>query len=212
MGIFAFFPVKIPARVAASFGICALIQRVPLCRSPLNPLFVSVNVVNESREVGPVTEIGLFLALVEACLARGIVGEWTTENFSPMRGFFFGRFFNVFADPVTNFTVGDGVFDDLHKLFVGDPSELEPSAVETFSEIAGVIGVQLASEVEADFIDVAGEKMPAIHRFSGTARINNMVHSGSIQEAEKNFKFEFCSGKFAVCILWGESHLENHAI
>jgi hypothetical protein len=38
------------------------------------------------------------------------------------------------------------------------------------------------------------------------------VHAASIQEAEANFKFEFCHGKFAVCILPGESHLENHAI
>ena len=58
-----------------------------------------------------------------------------------------------------------------------DAGRLEPPAVEALGKILLVIGVQFASQMQADFIDEPGQINPARHHFARTARVNNFCHN-----------------------------------
>ena len=138
--------------------------------------FVGVNVVHERFEVVAVLEVGLFQAHFKAGAGGGIVGERAAEDILPVRLFFRGSFLHVLADPVTDLAVGDGLADGFDEILMLHTGGFEPHAIKTLAEILGVIGMQFAGEMEPDLVQIAGQKMPAVHGFAGAAGIDEFTH------------------------------------
>ena len=66
--------------------------------------------------------------------------------------------------------------DDFDEIFMLHAGGFEPHAVEALAKIVGVIGVELAGEVEADLVKIAGQEIPAVHGFARAAGIDDFTH------------------------------------
>ncbi len=81
------------------------------------------------------------------------------------------------ADPITHFAVADGIGDHGNHLIVGYTGGQEPGTVEAFAKVVLVVGVQFARPLQANFVHVAWQMRPAVHRLAGTAGINDSAHA-----------------------------------
>jgi hypothetical protein len=52
--------------------------------------------------------------------------------------------------------------------------------------------VEFAGEMQADFVNVTRQVMPAVHRFARAARVNDFTHVPMFRQPAANFKFEIC--------------------
>ena len=149
----------------------------------LNPLFIRVEHVHETFYIVALADAGLLFAHLQASHRAGIGCQWPAQNIVPVGVFFRLGFFDVLPHPITDLAIRDGLFHDLHKLFMRHAGGLEPESVKRFSQIFLIIHMQFAGEVQADFINVAGQVMPAVHGFARASGINKFTHAGIIGQS-----------------------------
>ena len=90
-------------------------------------------------------------------------------------------FLHVLQHPVGHLTINDRSFHNLYELLVGQASGFQPPAVESLAQIVLIILVQLAGQMQADFIDVPRQVHPAAHGLARTARIKDVGHEEILQ-------------------------------
>ena len=120
------------------------------------------------------------------------------QNILPVGLFFGGGAFDIQTHPVVHLAVGHRILDHGHKLLMRQPRSLQPTAVKTLAQIFVIIGMQLASQMQADLVDIAGQIMPARHGFARAPGIDNVTHATILasRPARGNGKIECAIFKF----------------
>jgi hypothetical protein len=167
---------RLPWRKQAGFGEETFEASGGTC--VLKPLFVGVNKIHEGLNVVAVSEAGGFFPRLEARLHFGIILFGIVEHPFAMGGFDGIGLLNVFQHPIADFAVGDGVLDHVDELLRINTGGFEPAAIKAFAEVGLIIGVQLAGEMKADFVNETGQVHPAAHGFARTTGINDVAHWG----------------------------------
>src|SRR5713226_2478386 len=106
------WPVTLSAFIGKAGSGAVPSRALGLC---LNPLFVSVDEINEALNVVATTETGLFLAQLQAlpqvigilAAVQNVIAQSRLLGLGP---------FDVLPDPIAHFTVGDAVFDHVDEL------------------------------------------------------------------------------------------------
>ncbi len=155
-----------------------------------NTLFIGIDEIDHGADVIAMVEAGLFLAHLQAGFDLVVFGAAVQDKV--IKGAFFGIGpFDVLADPIADLAVGDALADDFDEGAGFNTGGFKPGAVEAFGKIIAVVGVELAGQVEADFVDETGQVNPAIHHLTRTSGINDISHVGII-----SFRSQICNKKW----------------
>ncbi len=85
------------------------------------------------------------------------------------------------SNPIADLAVSGAIADHFNEGFGGNASRTDPAGIKPFVEkILLVIGMELASQMEPDFIDQPGQVNPASHHFTGRTRKNACAHFGMV--------------------------------
>lgn len=125
------------------------------------------------------SQAGFFLAQFEA-RGGGFVVATAVEDVIIEGGFFGVALLDVLGDPIGNLAVGDGILDEIDELVGVDAGGFEPKAIKALGEVFLVVGRQLASGVQADFVNKARQMSPAGHAFARAARVYDSIHEAII--------------------------------
>jgi uncharacterized RDD family membrane protein YckC len=158
----------------------------------LNAFFVGVDEVDESEDVPAVGEAELAFALFEAGFGVGLVAA-AIEDVGVESGFISGRLVDVAGDPIADFAVDDGIFDNAHEVLRMEAGGFEPEGVETLGEVGLIIGGEFTGAMEANLVDEAREVNPARHGFAGAPGIDDRAHGRDGCMGENGRKTE-CRG------------------
>src|SRR5215204_721400 len=148
-------------------GTCAM--------NALNPFFVCVNEIDKGEDVTAIGETEFAFAFFEARFGVGLVAA-AIEDVAVESGLVSSRLVDVMRNPVADFAVRDGGFDNFDEVLRMEPGRFEPQPVEALSKVGLVIGGEFPGAMEADFIDEAGQVDPASHAFAGATGINDGAH------------------------------------
>ena len=117
------------------------------------------------------------------------------EHALPMGCFDRVGFIGVLADPITDFSISEGITHYVHKDLSVNASGFQPPPVKALAQIGLVIGVQFPGKMQTQLIDETRQVHPPAHRLSWAAWINN-VAPGAEYSVSQNKCQSCCVGSF----------------